>query len=368
MAVSEIKGILEPWYFSLENPEEYQFSLLEKLLKVYSKTEYGELHKAEDISDIDEFRKRFPVVTYQDLRPWLDQVYRGNYRALFAEKPVAFMMTRGTTGKPKIIPITPSEFENKMQISSRALLNYVYRRNRYEILEGYDLNLNFPSKVGKLKMGDEEYYYGYSSGIYAHHSARKRRLRLVPEQQEIDELGADVSKEGWKKRFELVYQRARDKEVTMLIGVVQVMIEFAKYLKKEHKAYPRDLWDMQLIVATSAPKIQTVYKPRLEALYGDVSVVELYGATEGIFAQQLDEKPFISPNYDSYFLEVKVGKGFKMLHEMRPGERGRIIISSYLFPRYDIGDLIVCYGKNYFRVIGRTRLMTILDYWISKVL
>jgi hypothetical protein len=105
----------------------------------------------------------------------------------------------------------------------------------------------------------------------------------------------------------------------------------------------------------------------LRDYFGQVPVVEIYSATEGVFGQQLDELPYISPNYDKYLFEVETGQGIKMLHELKRGEWGRLIVSSCLFPRYDIGDLIEAAGRNYFRVFGRNQFLTRLEHRLYKL-
>jgi hypothetical protein len=97
-----------------------------------------------------------------------------------------------------------------------------------------------------------------------------------------------------------------------------------------------------------------------------VPIVEIYSATEGVFAQQLDDFPYVVPNYDAYFLEAETGKGIRMLHELERGEWGRILISSSLLPRYSIGDLVEAMGKNYFRVLGRDKLLTTLEHRLYR--
>ncbi len=365
----ELRKYLNPWFSSLENPSEAQIKLLKKLINVYKGTRYGEEHDVKEVGSIEDFREKFPVVKYNDLKPYLKKVYEGEYNAILNEPPVIFMMTRGTTGKSKIIPVTKSELDLKMEISGRALLNHVYRTKTFEVLEGYDLNLNFPSKIGKISIKGKRYSCGFSSGIYAMYSAERRKIKLVPEQQEIDKLGPNLTRKGWEKRFELVYEKAKEKKVTMLIGVVQVMIEFAKYLKRKHKLYPKNVWrHLKVINASSAPNIQTIYKERLQAFYGKVSVVETYAATEGVFAQQLDAKPFVSPNYDCYIFEVETRKEVKMLYEMKKGEIGKLIVSSLLFPRYDIGDLVRCERGKYFVVIGRANKKTLITHYLNQFL
>jgi hypothetical protein len=93
----------------------------------------------------------------------------------------------------------------------------------------------------------------------------------------------------------------------------------------------------------------------------------MYTATEGVFGQQLDDLPYITPNYDSYFFEVATGKGVKRLYELERGEWGRLIISSCMFPRYDIGDMIESAGGNYYRIFGRSNTSTLLEHRLYRV-
>jgi hypothetical protein len=95
--------------------------------------------------------------------------------------------------------------------------------------------------------------------------------------------------------------------------------------------------------------------------------VEMYTATEGVFAQQLDELPYVTPNYDAYFFEVDTGKAVKMLHELKRGEWGSLLVSSCMFPRYDIGDMIEAAGKNYYRVFGRRNTLTLLEHRLHRL-
>jgi hypothetical protein len=106
----------------------------------------------------------------------------------------------------------------------------------------------------------------------------------------------------------------------------------------------------------------------LKKYFGQVPVVEIYSATEGVFAQQLDDYPYVTPNYDTYLFEVETGKGVRMLHELCRGEWGRLIVSSCILPRYRIGDMIESTGKNYFRIFGRDNKSTVLEHLLYRVL
>lgn len=306
-------------------------------------------------------------MTFQDFKPYIEEIKKGDFKSFLAEPPVEWAMTRGTTGKSKIVPMTLSDLEQRTLCGARGLLNYVYRTNRYDVLQGYDLNIGFPSVVGSMRVGEREVNYGYSSGIYTKYNAERARLKIVPPQEEIDALGGGIIKRDWEKRFELIYEKAKDERVTMVIGVTQIMLQFGGWLKKRFKLYPKNIWDIKLLVCTSITGIHTKHKPALKGLYGDAEIVEMYGATEGMYGQQYDEKPFWVPNYDTCLFEVEMKKGIKMVYDLKPKEYGKIIISSCSFPRYRIGDLIMCMDRGYYRIIGRDRPFALLRYWFEQI-
>jgi hypothetical protein len=241
-------------------------------------------------------------------------------------------------------------------------MNYVAESKRFDLFAGVNLNLNFPSLVGTVKVGERELQYGYSSGIYTKHVSTMTPIRSVPSQDEIDELGGGKTISDWERRFELAYVACKDENVTLVGGVCPTTIRFARYLRHEHQVYPKDLWRTQIMTLGSVPGINTRFQASLEALYGPVTIREIYGATEGMFGQQRDEKRAWVPNYDMFFLEVATRSGIKMLHEMHPGERGSLVVSTPILPRYRIGDLILAFEAPYFRCIGRDEWYTPLRY------
>jgi hypothetical protein len=219
-----------------------------------------------------------------------------------------------------------------------------------------------------LYIGKEKLVFGFSSGTYARLNPMMAGLGLIPRQEEIDALETGLSVSDWEKRYEFIYQKAKDEHIVSLMGVAPVQTGFARYLKKTHGVYPREVWDMKVLYTTSVAKIHSRYKPMLQKMYGAVSVVEMYTATEGAFGQQMDDYPYWRPNYDLYLFEVITNKGTKMLYELSRGEWGRIIVSTPILPRYFIGDLVECMGNHYFRIFGRDSLRTILEHKLYRIL
>lgn len=362
MISQQLEAQLQPWHASVANAEHAQQAVLRHLRTDYAKTTYGAEHAASQIETVEDYQDAFPIMTYEDYKPLIDRVMAGETDLLLDEAPIGWAITRGTTkDESKFIPMTPTDLALRIS-AGRAVMNYVASTQDYGVFAGVNLNLNFPSVVGTVQAGDRELEYGYSSGIYTKHVSTRTPVRSVPAQEEIDALGGGKTLRDWHARFELAYEKCRDQNVTLVGGVCPTALEFGRYLKQTHGVYPKDLWEVKVMTLGSTPGINTRHRPALNALYGPAAVREIYGATEGMFGQQRDGRRGWVPNYDLFFFEVKTLNGVKMLHEMRAGELGSLVISTPTLPRYRIGDLILAVRPPYFRCIGRERWWTPLRY------
>ncbi len=364
-----LKSFVGPWYESLENPAKTQETALLDLLKDYGTTEYGSCHNAQKISSVAEYQANFPIIDYKALMPYLKQVQEGNYKAFLPEAPECWVMTRGSTGRQsKVLPATPAHLKQIYYCGARAIIHFAMRKENLSVLMGNILNLNFPSSIHTMTQDGKELTYGYSSGTYARLNPMLSQVSLLPRQEDVDALGAGIGRADWERRFELAYQQGQDKNVTATMGVTPVILGFAKYLQHKHGKKPKDIWKFQALFCTSVTKIHFRYGPILQKYFGNAPIVEMYTATEGVFGQQYDDLPYITPNYDAYFFEVDTGKQVKPLNEMKRGEWGRLIISSCMFPRYDIGDMVEAAGKNRYRIFGRRNTRTLLEHRLYRML
>ena len=357
-----LQAMLQPWHAAVENPAKAQQEVLHSLLSDYARTTYGAEHGASNIDTLEDYRRGFPIITYDVIKPTIEKVMAGDIGKLLWEEPVGWAITRGTTqGISKFIPMTPKDLGMRVS-AGRAMLEYVARNRRFDLFAGVNLNLNFPSMVGKMKVGERELEYGYSSGIYTRHVSTYTPIRSVPTQDEIDALGGGKSIQDWDRRFELAYEKCKDQNVTLVGGVCPTALRFGRFTRRQHQVYPKDLWKTQIMTLGSVPGINTRYAGALQALYGPASIREIYGTTEGMFGQQKDEKRAWTPNYDLFFFEVQTSSGIKLLHELEPGEMGGLVVSTPILPRYRIGDLILACAPSYFRCIGREQWWTPLRY------
>jgi hypothetical protein len=357
-----LKGFVQPWHESVGNPSAAQQAVLQRLVQGYAQTRYGQEHNAGTVTTLDEYRNALPIITYDSLKPMIERTMAGETDLLLYEPPIGWAITRGTTkGESKFIPMTATDLWMRLS-AGRALMNFALSSEQVDIFQGVNLNLNFPSVVGHVRVGDRDVEYGYSSGIYVKHVSRGTPVRSLPTQEEIDALGGGKTIRDWERRFELAYERCKDEDVTVVGGVAPTAVSFGQYLHKAHRVYPKDLWKVRVMTLGSVPGINTRHAPILRALYGPAAVREIYGATEGMFGQQRDERRAWVPNYDLYLFEVQTSRGLILLHEMQPGETGSLVVSTPILPRYKIGDLILAFDAPYFRCIGRDRRFTRLLY------
>jgi hypothetical protein len=86
-------------------------SLLGKISR-HADSDFGRAYGFATIRTVDEFRRRVPVMRYEDYHPYMTRVLKGETTALFAPgtRVLMFAMTSGTTGEPKRLPITAELF------------------------------------------------------------------------------------------------------------------------------------------------------------------------------------------------------------------------------------------------------------------
>ena len=108
-------------------PREAQQRALTKILRALRTTEYGQRHGYDGLRTADEFRHAVPIQDYEALRPDIDRQVETGLPVITAEVPMMYARTSGTTGKPKLIPVTP-DMMRTIKAAQRAMA-YVQHRS-----------------------------------------------------------------------------------------------------------------------------------------------------------------------------------------------------------------------------------------------
>ncbi len=91
---------------ALNHPDHAQEQVLRALLRKNSATAFGREHGLHEVSTSAEFGRRVPIRTYDELRPWIDRVRRGESAVLTSEPVSRLVPTSGSTAARKLIPYT----------------------------------------------------------------------------------------------------------------------------------------------------------------------------------------------------------------------------------------------------------------------
>ena len=101
---------LRPWARRFEadlaRPAAAQRAALAEIVRDVARTEYGAHHRVRAGDAYDAFCAKLPVVTYEDLAPWIERQMRHEGRALVAAPVRFYAKTSGSSGPAKYVPYT----------------------------------------------------------------------------------------------------------------------------------------------------------------------------------------------------------------------------------------------------------------------
>ncbi|MBA0729172.1 hypothetical protein Golax_025697 [Gossypium laxum] len=95
------------------NAHELQEQMLEEILRRNTGTEYLSRFFPSGQADKQNFKTNVPIVTYEDIKPYIDRIANGEASSILFADPISqFLRSSGTSGgQQKLIPITTESFE-----------------------------------------------------------------------------------------------------------------------------------------------------------------------------------------------------------------------------------------------------------------
>lgn len=139
--------VLEEFKEETKRPMEKNTALLMQLLEDNKDTEYGKRYGFAEIHSIEEYQKRVPVITYDDIAPYLERMMDGEKNILTAYTYDHFNETSGTIGVPKVVPMTDKQ--SAVYARYNNLLNYGILRA--EVEENWMKGRGFCTSSGNCK-------------------------------------------------------------------------------------------------------------------------------------------------------------------------------------------------------------------------
>ncbi|XP_021735068.1 probable indole-3-acetic acid-amido synthetase GH3.1 [Chenopodium quinoa] len=100
--------------------EEEQRKVLAHILSQNADTEYLKRHGMKGCVDVETFKNKVPVVTYEDIQPDIQRIANGDFSPILCAQPITeFLTSSGTSaGERKLIPMTSEEIERRLLFPS----------------------------------------------------------------------------------------------------------------------------------------------------------------------------------------------------------------------------------------------------------
>ncbi len=138
-----------------------QREVLAEIMGYAKDTVIGREHGFAKVRGHSDLVERVPVRDYEAHRPYVDRHARGETDVLFPGKPLMYNRSSGTTALPKLIPVTPYNFERTIKDRGKLWL-YGLMRDFPGVYRGKDLTLVSPAVEGHTEDGTP---FGSLSGL-----------------------------------------------------------------------------------------------------------------------------------------------------------------------------------------------------------
>jgi hypothetical protein len=289
-----IAGKIKKWS---ETPIESQESILRELVHKAGNTAFGVDHKFNEVQNYEDFKQRVPIRDYEELRPYVDRVVKGEADILWPGRPAYFAKTSGTTSGVKYIPLTIDSLPNHFESARNATFNFAAQTGDYRFLNGKIIFLS-----GSPEMDETNGIpTGRLSGIVNHQVPAWLKGNQKPSYKTncIDD---------WEEKVEKIVDETIDANMTLISGIPPwVQMYYEKLLKRSGKKSILELFPNLCLFVFGGVNMEP-YRSRLEQLTGGrVNSLELYPASEGFIAFQ------DRPSHEGLLLNTHSGIFFEFI-------------------------------------------------------
>lgn len=345
----------------MKYPHEVQSEVFQKLIAQSKDTIWGKQHGYADIHRASAFTEQVPLQTYEELKPFVARIQKGEQNLLWPTEINWFAKSSGTTSdKSKFIPVSKEALEDCHYKAGKDLLA-IYNHNHPDnnVYSGKSLILGGSSTINEFR---KDSYYGDLSAIIIKNLPFWVEFRTVPERQ-------IALMDKWEEKIEMMAQNVKNEDVTNIAGVPSwTLVLLRRILEITGKNNISELWPNLELYMHGGVNFEP-YESQFQALIPSrkMQYYQSYNASEGYFGIQdnigakdmllmLDYGiyyEFIPVEYSSEeqpktipLADVELGKNYEMVISTNAG-----------LWRYRIGDTVQFTTKFPFRiqVSGRTK-------------
>lgn len=338
-----------------KNPYQYQEKIRQYLIHEAAHTVFGKDHDFGLVNNYDDFKKNIPVRDYEELKPYIDRVTKGEPDILWKGKPAYFAKTSGTTSGTKYIPLTKESVPYHINSARNALLSYVHETGKAEFLDGSLIFLS-GSPVLDMKAGINT---GRLSGIVNHHVPGYLRTNQKPSYE-------TNCIEDWELKLDTIIEETINENMTLISGIPPwVQMYFDRIEAKTGKKI-KDVFSNFSMFVYGGVNFEPYRAKLFESIGKKIDSIETYPASEGFIAyqdSQHEEGLLLLLNHGMFFEFIPVEEYFNEkpsrlnIEEVELGKNYAVVINNNAgLWGYSIGDTVKFVSKSPYRVLVTGRI------------
>jgi len=339
-----------------QKPVETQNAVFKNLIKNAEKTQFGKDHNFDSVNSVSDFQKKVPVRDYEELKPYIEKVVKGEENILWKGKPIYFAKTSGTTSGAKYIPLTKESMPSHINAARNAILHYVHETGNADLVDGKMIFLQ-GSPILTEKYGIK---FGRLSGIVAHFVPKYLQRNRMPSWE-------TNCIEDWETKVDAIVDETISEDMSVISGIPSwVQMYFERLVQKSGGKKIGDIFKNFNLFIYGGVNYEP-YRAKFENMIGrKVDSIELFPASEGFFAYQDSQKEkgmLLLLNSGIFYEFIKAEEFFTenpkvyTIGEVEVGVNYVLIISTNAgLWRYNIGDTVQFTSTFPYRVIVSGRI------------
>jgi hypothetical protein len=347
----------------MKYPHEVQDEVLKKLIAAGRYTQFGQKYSFEDLVNYEDFKKRVPVHTYEQLYPYIERLLHGEQNILWPSEVKWFAKSSGTTNaRSKFIPVTSEALEDCHFKGGKDLYSiFINNYPNTKIFSGKGLAIGGSCRVNEYDPTSTSRYGDVSAVIMQN---------LPPWAEFIRTPSLEVAlMDNWEEKIEKLARETARVDVTQIAGVPTWTVLLLQYiLALEKKQSMLEVWP-NLEVFFHGAVAFAPYKNLFKSLIPgeQMKYWETYNASEGFFGiqdQKDSEDLLLMLDYGVFYEFIpmeEVDKEFPDAIGLQDVEIGKnyamVITTNAGLWRYSIGDTIKFTSTSPYRIriSGRTK-------------
>lgn len=340
----------------MQTAVESQKAVLQDLLKVGAKTQFGKDHGLDKVKTYEEFKAAVPIRDYEQLKPYIEQVKQGKHNVLWRGQPLYFAKTSGTTSGIKYIPISKESISNHIDSARNALLCYIAETGKSDFTEGKMIFLSGSPELERIAGIPT----GRLSGIVNHHVPKYLRTNQLPSYE-------TNCIEDWETKLDAIVQETIKEDMTLISGIPPWVQMYFDRLQELSGKKIKDLFPNFQVLVYGGVNFEPYKAKLLESIGKTIDTIETFPASEGFIAfqdSQNAEGLLLNTNSGIFFEFIPAGNISKenptrlSLEDVKIGENYALIINNNAgLWGYSIGDTVRFVSTNPYRLVvtGRTK-------------